>query len=280
MKKYFLAFVLLLINASFFSQCPVGVQITANPANPVCKNTSVQLTAGPTNGGVSPQYFWILNGDTIGLDSTVTTSVDFAFVELIMISSNGCIQDTAITNYTVINTVLVADYNVIVTECNQPVAEVEILGIAGTPIGVEPYTYDLITSEGALGQQLIYKDLPVSSYPIIITDGQGCMDTTWINMDVYQCPPPNPTEVITPNEDGYNDVWRIQNIEFYPNNEVFIFDRWGQRVYQKKGYDNNNGWDAKYLGLDMPVSTYYYIIKIEFEKRDELVFNGPISVFR
>ena len=62
--------------------------------------------------------------------------------------------------------------------------------------------------------------------------------------------------------------------------KVFIFDRWGQRVYHKKEYDNADGWQAKYVGGDLPVSTYYYILEITLEKSEDLVFKGAISVFR
>ena len=131
-----------------------------------------------------------------------------------------------------------------------------------------------------MGQESLYLDVPVSSYPLVITDSKGCVDTSWIDMTVVECPPPKPTDRITPNEDGLNDMWRIHNIQFYPENEVFIFDRWGQRVYHEKGYDNLDGWQAKYLGSNMPVSTYYYILKIHLEKSDDIVFKGAISVFR
>ncbi|MCL4856136.1 MAG: gliding motility-associated C-terminal domain-containing protein, partial [Flavobacteriales bacterium] len=79
---------------------------------------------------------------------------------------------------------------------------------------------------------------------------------------------------------GFNDKWRINNIEFYPNNKVYIFDRWGQRVFYKEKYDNVDGWDAKYTGTNMPVSTYYYVIELEFEKQDKIVVKGPVSILR
>ena len=270
-------YILLLVGSEIFAQCPVSVQISAIPTNPICKNTLVNLTANPTNGGVNPQYFWVLNGDTVSTSSNFSTSQNFANVSVYLISSNGCPQDTAISNYTINTISLTASYNVIVTECNQPVADIEIINQTG---GIEPYTWNLITSSGNLGQENLYPDISVSSYPLFITDGQGCTDTTWINMDIVQCPPPTPTEVITPNGDDVNDTWYIYNIQYYPDNEVFIFDRWGQRVYHKKGYNNKDGWEVKYIGLNLPVSTYYYILKIKFEKSKEQVFNGPISIFR
>ena len=93
----------------------------------------------------------------------------------------------------------------------------------------------MILGSGSQGQKDIYYDVAISSYPLIVTDAIGCIDTTWINMEIDECLPVKPAGGITPNDDGINDTWKIFNIKSYPNNEVFIFDRWGQRVYHKVG---------------------------------------------
>ena len=276
MKNY-TALVFLLISTFnlAMAQCPATIQINRTPEDPVCKNTPVTYTITPSAGGIT-NYIWVVNGDTVSNLSSMTTSINFAHVEIYAVSDT-CNLDTMYADDNIDNVILTADYNVIIEECNQTVADVEVLSVSG---GKSPYSYDLITGTGSLGHQSTYTDVPVSSYPLVIEDDNGCVDTVWVDMAALECPPPLPTQVITPNGDGYNDMWRIQFIELYPNNEVFIYDRWGQRVYHKKGYTNNEGWEAKYIGSDMPVSTYYYILKIKYEKKDEEVFNGPISVFR
>jgi len=276
MKKY-TVLIFLIVGAVnlMLAQCPATIQINRSPENPVCKNTAVTFTVTSSAGGIST-YIWVVNGDTVANSSSFTTSTNFAHVEIYAVSDT-CNLDTMYADANIINVEITSDYNVIVEECNQPVADIEILNVSG---GQEPYTYSLYTGEGDLGGQDIYTDVPVSSYPLVVTDANGCIDTSWINMEVIYCPPPEPTQVITPNGDGYNDKWKIRNIRFYPNNEVYIYDRWGQRVYHKKGYTNTEGWEAKYVGKDMPVSTYYYVLKIKYEKQDEKVYNGPISVFR
>lgn len=277
MKKY-IALVFLIIGGYnlALAQCPATIQINRTPANPVCKNTDVTFTITPTAGGVT-NYIWVVNGDTVSNSPTfILNTTNFAQVE-IYATSDTCNLDImyASANVTVVE--LVAEYNVVIEECNQSVADIQISNISG---GQEPYSYNLYTGSGGLGEKSTYTDVPVSSYPLVIEDANGCIDTFWVDMNILECPPPIPTQVITPNGDGYNDKWLIQFISLYPNNEVFIYDRWGQRVFHKKGYTNAEGWEAKYLGSDMPVSTYYYILKIKYEKKDEEVFNGPISVFR
>jgi gliding motility-associated-like protein len=277
-KKASLLFILVGFISHCFAQCPVSVAITANPTGSLCKNTVVSYTATPTNGGTNPSYYWLVNGDTIKTNSTTfSTGTNWAQVELIMISNSGCAQDSAYASSSISTISITASYNVIIEECNQPVADVEITNVQG---GTEPYTYYLATDNEQIAGTDYIKDVPTSSYPLVITDSEGCVDTTWINVVPIECPPIIPQEVFTPNQDGFNDTWRVQNIEFYPKNKVYIFDRWGQRVYYKEEYKNNEGWDAKYIATDMPVSTYYYVIELEFEKQDTKVIKGPVSILR
>ena len=261
--------------ATVFGQCPAAVQLTSSPNNPVCRGTNVTFNAVPTAGGIT-SYIWIVNGDTVSTGSSMSTSVDGAHVELYAVSDT-CNLDTMYTDKYILNVLMQAEYNVIIEECNQPVADIVIGTITG---GQEPYTYELITTSGSLGQETTYSDVAISTYPLIITDDNGCEDTTWIDMATVICPPPSPIDAFTPNEDGYTDKWIINNIQFYPDNEVFVYDRWGQRVFHKKGYTNKEAWDAKYIGMDMPVSTYYYILKINYQKQEEQIFNGAVSIFR
>jgi gliding motility-associated-like protein len=85
--------------------------------------------------------------------------------------------------------------------------------------------------------------------------------------------------VITPNNDGFNDFWVIECIEYFPDNEVQVYNRWGQIIYQAYGYDNNwNGtWD-KTKG-DLPDGSYVYIIKLN-KVGEEKNITGSLTVTR
>jgi gliding motility-associated-like protein len=69
----------------------------------------------------------------------------------------------------------------------------------------------------------------------------------------------------TPDGDGINDTWTIDNIENFPNNTVSIFNRWGSKVWNTSNYDNiQNRWDGKNSdGADLTSGTYFYVIEIE-----------------
>ncbi len=66
----------------------------------------------------------------------------------------------------------------------------------------------------------------------------------------------------SPNDDGQNDFFYIDCIDRYPNNHLEIFNRWGNLVYYKKGY--NNTWDGKADGSakTLPEGTYFYILDL------------------
>ncbi|MEL1254711.1 gliding motility-associated C-terminal domain-containing protein, partial [Flavobacterium sp. DGU38] len=85
----------------------------------------------------------------------------------------------------------------------------------------------------------------------------------------------------TPNNDGSNDLFRIDCIESYPNNELKVFNRYGALVYSKKGYENDWNGTANVSGVinrgDMlPTGTYFYVIEIG----DGKVKKGWLSIMR
>ena len=77
------------------------------------------------------------------------------------------------------------------------------------------------------------------------------------------------SKIITINGDGINDELRFSDIEKYPENELIIFNRWGNTIYHAKPYSNN--WEPLYNGTSingekLPIGTYYYILKLDERK--------------
>lgn len=68
--------------------------------------------------------------------------------------------------------------------------------------------------------------------------------------------------VITPNQDRFNDVWKVGNIEYFKNAKLAIYDRYGKRIFYTQDISKFN-WDGFYLGRTLPSDTYWYIIEIE-----------------
>ncbi|WP_460218111.1 DUF7507 domain-containing protein [Psychroserpens sp. MEBiC05023] len=71
----------------------------------------------------------------------------------------------------------------------------------------------------------------------------------------------------SPNGDGVNEFFVIDCIETFPNNRLEIYNRWGNIVYETKGYRNDwngisNGRAVLSEGDELPVGTYYYVIDL------------------
>lgn len=101
------------------------------------------------------------------------------------------------------------------------------------------------------------------TYVVIVTDAIGCTLTEEVYVD--------PTEGcffistgITPNGDGDNDFWLLGGMEYYPSAKIQVFNRWGQTVFESRGY--NAPWDGSYQGQQLPVADYYFVIDYAEDK--------------
>ncbi len=81
----------------------------------------------------------------------------------------------------------------------------------------------------------------------------------------------------TPNGDGWNDQWIIDNIDQFPQSEVEIYNRWGEMLFRSVGY--NIPWDGRYNNGPVPVGTYYYVVKLN-DPRFPDAYTGPLTVIR
>ncbi len=63
--------------------------------------------------------------------------------------------------------------------------------------------------------------------------------------------------VITPNNDGKNDCLVFIDLVHFPSNELLIINRWGMKVYEKVGYQND--WDGQGLGAGL----YYIRLRVD-----------------
>ncbi|MBT1697903.1 gliding motility-associated C-terminal domain-containing protein [Fulvivirgaceae bacterium PWU4] len=117
---------------------------------------------------------------------------------------------------------------------------------------------DFITSSGAVM-------LPFVAIGTVEDDG---------SIFVYNAVSPNST-------DHLNSFLRIENIERFPSNKVRIFNRWGDKVFEMTGYDNQQHifTGKKNIGgeEDLPEGTYYYEVD---RNNGAALVNGYLSLKR
>jgi gliding motility-associated-like protein len=97
------------------------------------------------------------------------------------------------------------------------------------------------------------------TYQLSVTGVGNCVTTKNIAVKVlHTLEIPN---TFSPNGDGINDKWVLNNLEYFTGCSVNIFNRSGQNVYSSSAY--SNAWDGTYNGKPLPVGTYYYVIKTQ-----------------
>jgi gliding motility-associated-like protein len=80
----------------------------------------------------------------------------------------------------------------------------------------------------------------------------------------------------TPNNDGLNDNWRIPALAAYPDAMVTIFNRYGQKIFESKGYARP--WDGTYKGAEQPTGSYIYIIQPSADAAE--ILKGTVTIIR
>jgi gliding motility-associated-like protein len=94
-------------------------------------------------------------------------------------------------------------------------------------------------------------------YTLSVTATGGCTATDDMFVDVLKIPRiPN---TFSPNNDGINDLWKIQYLDEYANQHTQVFTRAGQKVFESRGV--YKAWDGMYKGKTLPMDTYYFIIE-------------------
>ena len=91
--------------------------------------------------------------------------------------------------------------------------------------------------------------------------------------------------LVTSNQDGLNDYFKIAGIENFPDNNVKIYNRWGVLVYEVDNYGNSSqsqnvfkGFSAGRItinkGVRLPYGTYYYLIEFKGENPGSKTYSG------
>ncbi len=118
----------------------------------------------------------------------------------------------------------------------------------------------MVTST-ALGASLLFT---TGEHTIIAKKIQtGCADTLLLIID---CEKENTDDNllvyngISPNGDLKNDTWQIEGLDQFPQNEVWVYNSWGNEVFHQKGYLND--WNGDWNGKKLPNGVYFYVVDL------------------
>ncbi len=152
--------------------------------------------------------------------------------------------------------------------------------------GVSDGKISLTITGGTSPYQVLWSDgvttpdrqsLSAGTYSVVVTDRNGCASS--LNIVIAYIGSESCLEIqeiITPNNDGFYDKWKIKNIELFPNAEVQVFNRWGKRVFSTKNIPANE-WEGTFNGELLPTDSYHYILYLNDGSEPR---SGVVSIIR
>lgn len=109
-------------------------------------------------------------------------------------------------------------------------------------------------------------------YTLTVTNKWGCSASDQVFVKVLE--PIIIPNTFTPNGDGANDLWNIAQLKNYSEATVYIYNRYGIKLFYSKGYDQP--WDGTYQGVQVPAGTYYYVVDTKMGEK----FSGYILIVK
>ena len=260
------------VSGTAVQQIPPTITITASNTS-ICVNETVDFTADTNGCGTTSTVDWFING---GLAQS-STSTSFSTSSL---SDGDQVSAQFVCNPSCPNTGS-SNVETIAVDDPQAYAGEDVVIASGTSTtltGTGNGTMTWGPSEGlstTTGSSTVASPEVTTTYQLTVTSTNGCVDTDEVTVIVNK--PITIPNTFTPNDDGYNDTWIIQNIQNYPTAKVSVYDRWGQRIYNVVGYTQEKQWDGTFNGLRLPAGVYFYSIDLNTGGNKDL-YQGTLTI--
>lgn len=113
-----------------------------------------------------------------------------------------------------------------------------------------------------------FTNLYAGEYTVYVNDKNGC---GVVMQEVYLLYYP---KLFTPNNDGYNDYWKLYGSNNEPDNIIYIYDRYGKLLKQLSPTDI--GWNGTFNGNNLPSSDYWFLL----ERQNGKQYRGHFTLKR
>ena len=213
--------------------------IPINDIMPICEGSSITVNAGTG----FDSYLW----STSEMSQSINISTPGNY-SVAVTKNHGSISCTSVKNFTVTNSNAAIIHEIITSDWTSNQNTISVL-LTTNSNGDYLYSIDGINYQTSN----TFSNLTNGEYTIFVKDNNGCGITS---EEVYLLMYPH---FFTPNEDGYNDTWKIEFSEIEPNLTIKIFNRFGKLL--KELDSNSKGWNGTYLGQPLPSDDYWFVVK-------------------
>ena len=271
---------------------PVSINVLINSApNPTfssnltqgCAPLTVQI--GITNPSGNATYSWTINGVASGSGSSIspTLTSETCYDISVQANENGCIGNTTLNDLICVQEIPSVSFTASpnqITNNNQ--------SVNFSNVGDNTLDYSWQFGEGQTSTDYS----PTHTYSnvnegmnvtLTATSSFGCVGTATLFIPFKEDGDFYVPNSFTPDEDEFNQNWLpIFTKGFDPFNfNVFIFDRWGEIVWEN--HDYQRGWDGTYGEKGGKAPDGVYIWRIEYkpiENDKKIVVMGHLTLIR
>lgn len=234
---------------------PMGIPFAAPPR--FCPGDSVQLTLDTV--AVDSVQWLTVAGEVLAADSVNLEVRPDSSASYTAISQNGCGVDTATVQVEQIKFEASAGRDTCIAEG----ASLQLSASGGEAYEWQQREYPVNPAD--IPDPMVQ---PADStwYVVEITGPEGCtlLDSVFVEVATNPLASIPAIELITPNGDGKNDVLFFPNLGKFPGNTLTVWNRWGQAVYQKSGYQTDEErWAGDRNGQPLPDGEYYYLLEVD-----------------
>lgn len=189
------------------------------------------------------------NGDystTTGNANYIYENIGNYNVKLIAISNNNC-KDTFNLNITVYDSPVL----------NLTYTPDTVIFEGGTVQITADGTFNNYNwSTGETSQSISVSQ--AGNYSLEVTDNNGCKDVKSITIRTTSVTEIRiKSDILTPNNDGFNDFFEVEDLNAYTKCTITIYDSWGMEVFSSTDYKND------WSGDKLETGAYYYIIETD-----------------
>ena len=250
-----------------FSGCNTPcVPTTNNVSTSICQGSSILLGgSAQTQSGVYTDVFITSQG----CDSTVITTLTVNPTKNITVNNTICKGSSIQIGTNSYNTQGVyIDTLQSFNGCDSVVTSILFI----TPAKYSFDTQTICNGESYnLGGQLLTQS---GIYQDTVQTAAGCDSIINLELSVQDCAGDfEISNILTPNDDGQNDTWKVSDITYISGCSVKIYNRWGQPVFETTNYQND--WGGTKNGEPLPDGVYFYVISCS-----EQEFKGSINLLR
>lgn len=181
-------------------------------------------------------------GETVGTASTYEALLPGIYTLITTSNATGCSTQPIVVE------AIVSEPAVVKYTTSDDFSENQIITIEA--IGAGDYEYQL--DNGPFQDSPVFEHVSSGVHKIVVNDKNGCGNT---KTEVLTVDYP---KFFTPNGDGYNDTWNINDIKDQPSAKIYIFDRYGKQLKVMRPGDN--GWDGSFQSQNLPATDYWFTI--------------------